>query len=145
MNKQTYGKGNECFLYPPTTVANTVARVSTELDLSGLDNPSFQLIAGGGLATLDGAWKIEVSNDFERTVAGNLPFGQIPATAHWTDITASAIWVDAIAAVTHGGGVTTNQYIQPKYGIGARYLRVTFTGTTGSATVAVIVYAKSWS
>jgi hypothetical protein len=146
MANQTYGNGNDCYVLPLATVADTAAHVSGVIDCRRWEVIGLQLIAAGGTGTLDGAWKIEVSNDFMANATA-APYGQAPnaATAHWTDITASKIWVDAVAAVAHGTASTTNQYIQPTTGIGWRAMRVTFTGTTGSATVGAILFAKSWS
>lgn len=145
MNKQTYGKGTSCYVMPLATVADTAAHVSTVVDLSGVDTFVAQLIAGGGAATLDGAWKVEISNDYTPGQAGGAADGQRDTTATWTTITASALWVDAVAAVAHGTAASTNQFLAPKYALGARAIRFTFTGTTGSATVGVIFFAKSWS
>ncbi len=144
MPKQTYGNSADCYVLPLATVADTAAHVSGVIDLRRYDEIALQLIAGGGAATLDGAWKIEVSNDFMANATAS-PYGQAPnaATAHWTDITAQTIWSATIAAVAHGTASSTNQYVQAL--IGARAMRITFTGTTGSATVGAILYAKSWS
>jgi hypothetical protein len=141
MSKQTYGNGQDAYLFGPVTVANTVAR-TVYLDLRRFDVVGLQLQAGGGAATLDGAWTISVSNDYTPTQTG-AAYGQATNTGTWTDITASALWVDAIAAVAHATASSTNQYMQPKYPIGARHMRIVFTGTTGSATVSIIVFAKS--
>ncbi len=64
MSKQTYGDGKDCYIMPLATVADTTPVVSTILDLRRFDMVGLQLIASGGAATLDGAWKVEVSNDF---------------------------------------------------------------------------------
>lgn len=146
MNKTTYGQGNEYQLAALRTVADTTPVVSTVLDLADKDNLGLQLIAdgGGGAGGIDGAWKIEVSNNYAPGGTGS-PSGQVPSTARWIDITASALWVDAVAAVAHGTAATRNQYVQPKYPVGARSLRVTFTASTGTGSVGVFAFAKSFS
>lgn len=146
MSKQTYGNSGDAYIITAATVANTTPVVSTIVDLRRFDCFGLVLSAGGGAATLDGAWKIEMSNDFT-PAATNASYGQAPnaATAIWVDVTASAMWVDAIAAVAHATASSTKQAIQPKYGVGFRSMRVTFTGTTGSATVSASIFAKSWS
>lgn len=143
MGKAIYGLGNECVLFAPVTVADTAAHIATIIDLRNKDVVALVLLAAGGAATLDGAWKIEVSNDYNRPQAGGAADGQASTTATWVDITASALWVDAIAAVAHGTASSTKQYVQPKYPVGARDMRITFTGSAGSATVAVYGFLKS--
>lgn len=146
MNKVTYGEGQNSYIFGPVTVADVAAHVSTVFSLADLDNLSLILLAAGGAATLDGAWKFEVSNDYVPAASGGAVSGQAQnAAPTWVDVTASAMWVDAIVAVAHGTAASTKQAIQPKYPIGFRHGRVTFTGTTGSATVAAILFAKSWS
>lgn len=147
MRKGTYGEGTQCYVMAPAVVADTAAHSCIVSALNELDHFGAILLAGGGAATLDGAWKIEFSNDYVGPAAASSPEGQPPnaATATWVDVTASAIWTDAIAAVAHASAATTKQYVQPKYPVGARAVRFTFTGTTGSAIVGVIFFGKSWS
>lgn len=147
MGKNTFGDGTQCYVMAPAVVADTAAHSCIVTALEKLDYFGAILLAGGGAGTLDGAWKVEFSDDYSGPAAGSSADGQPPnaSTATWVDVTASAIWVDAIAAVAHASAATTKQYVQPKYPVGARAVRFTFTGTTGSAIVSVIFYAKSLS
>ena len=146
MANQTYGNGNDCYVLPLATVADTAAHVSGVSSVKHQEVIGLQLIAGGGLSTLDGAWKIEVSNDFMADATAR-HYGQAPnaSTAHWTDITASKIWVDAVAAVAHGTASSTSQYIQPTTGIGWRAMRVTFWARREARRSARSSFAGSWS
>lgn len=85
-------------------------------------------------APLEGAWTIEVSNNY--TPAGNGSYGQPPEQGTWTDITSS--FEPTISAVT----AASNQWAQAD--LGFRAIRVTFTpsGSAGEGDVTVIQYSK---
>ncbi len=92
--------------------------------------------------TVDGTWKIEVSNDLSG--AGNSAAGQAPTTGTWTDVTSGFKQLDdstAIATVAHGTAATKNQYVQPASGapLSARAVRVTFTPTGGKGSAKVLI------
>lgn len=129
----TLGQGQRCYLLSTTGTTGTTPVVSKNEGLAGARIVSFVLVANG---TLDGAWKVEVSNDVTGPGTGITELGQ-PATAGvWVDITAA--FVPAIVAVAHGTVATQTQYIQCNP-LGARAVRVTFTPTAGTGNVQVIV------
>lgn len=127
----TLGQGIACYVLNIASVADTSAHVSTITWLQHARIVSYQLVANG---TLDGAWKIEVSNDYSG--AGGSAMGQAPNTGTWTDITSA--FSPAIAAVAHGTAATQNQYIQCNP-LGARAIRATFTGSAGTGAVQAII------
>ncbi len=130
----TIGQGIACYVLDIASVANTVARVSTVTWLQHARICSYVLSAGG---TLDGAWTIEVSNDYSG--AGGSAMGQAPTAGTWIDVTTGFKKLDgtALAAVVHSTA-SANQYVQAAP-VGARAVRVTFTATTGTGAVRAAV------
>jgi hypothetical protein len=126
----TLGQGATCYVLNQT-VSNTTPVVSSVTFLQHARILSYQLIAN---SSLDGSWKIEVSNDYSG--AGGGADGQPPNAGTWTDITSA--FSPSIATVAHGTAATQNQYVQCNP-LGARCVRVTFTATAGSGTVQAIV------
>jgi hypothetical protein len=92
---------------------------------------AYQLFTDG---TVDGAWKIEVSNDF--ALDAHVSMGNVPTPGLWTDVTVGFKKLDgtALAAVVHGTPATQNQFVQCAP-IGARVVRVTFTPSAGAGNV----------
>lgn len=113
------------------TVSDTAAHVSTLTWLGGRRIVSLQLVTGG---TLDGAWKVEVSNDY--AADKDVTMGQNVNAGNWTDVTAGFKKLDgtALAAVAHATAATQNQFVQCAP-IGGKQLRVTFTGSAGTGPV----------
>lgn len=138
MRKYTYGDGSDAVILNIASVADTNPHVSTVVGLGQFDLAGLQLITGG---TLDGAWKIEVSNDWTPGATAANEGQPNNASAHWTDITTA--FAPAIAAVAHGTAATQNQAVQAT--LGFRHMRVTFTGSAGTGAVLVILFLKSWS
>ena len=135
MDKQRYGDlDNENPLKPfaALTISDTTPHVSNSIDLRRYDRVSFQLITTG---TLDGAWKVEISNNVVNSGSG--AYGQVAATGTWTDITSG--FSPAIASVDHTNAATQSQYAQADIRI--RAIRVTFTGTAGTGAVSVYINA----
>lgn len=115
------------------TISDTAAHVSSLIWLGGRRIVSFQLVTGG---TLDGAWKVEVSNDY--AADKDVSMGQNVNAGAWTDVTAGFKKLDgtALAAVAHGTAATQNQFVQCAP-IGGKWARVTFTGSLGVGTATV--------
>lgn len=130
-SKMRHGDGEDCYMIQETGVTFESDPVVGILDMRPFDRISLQLITTG---TLDGDWKVEVSNNY--TPAGNGTYGQPPEQGTWTDITTS--FDPTIAAVVNA----SNQWCQAD--IGFRAIRVTFTpsGVAGTGDVTVIQYAK---
>lgn len=110
------------------TISDTAAHVSALESLLGRRIVGLQLVTGG---TLDGAWKVEVSNDYAGDKDSSM--GQNVNAGNWTDVTAGFKKLDgtALAAVAHGTPATQNQFVQCAP-IGAKQIRVTFTGSGGA-------------
>ena len=124
MDKQRYGDldtENPLPPFVPLAISDTAAHVSKPIDLRRYDRVSFQLVTTG---TLDGAWKIEISNN-------------VVNAGTWTDITSG--FSPAIATVDHTNAATQSQYAQADIRI--RAIRVTFTGTAGSGNASVFINA----
>ena len=141
MLKRVYGRGNEGVLMNAPT-SGTTPIVSTVMSTENLDVVGLQLITD---AAGTGAWKIEVSNDYDQAATGTPPYGQVPGAesaatagtnAHWGDITSG--FSPAIAAVT----AASDQPIQMNTGF--RALRVTYTPATGTANAIVLAFGKSY-
>ena len=141
--KQVYGRANDTAIIRSQTSSGVTPIVGL-IFMADFDVLALILGAGPGSGgNLDGAWKIEASNDYEATVAGSLPYGQVPPTATWVDITAATIWSTAIASVAHGTTASQRQATQAQFGW--RWARVTFTPSAGASTVFCYALAKSWS
>jgi hypothetical protein len=136
----TLGEGQNCWLFPGgitgLAVSDTSPHVATSSRLKHSKIVTYQLIANG---TLDGSWKIEVSNDFCDAGGGD---GQAPTLGaeHWTDITAGFTTSTGatIPTVAHGTVATQNIPIQAAP-LGFRAIRLTFTATAGSGNIQVII------
>lgn len=142
MLKRTYGKGNEGLLLSKAT-SGTTPVVSTVMSTENMDVVGAQLITD---AAGTGAWKVEVSNDYDQAETGGPPYGQVPGTqspttaassAHWSDITAG--FSPTIAAVT----AASSQAVEINTGF--RAIRFTYTPATGTANAIVIAFCKSLS
>jgi hypothetical protein len=90
-------------------------------------------------STVDGAWKIEVSNDFARDK--DVSMGNNVNLGNWVDITSA--FVPAIVAVAHGTVATQKQYAQLNP-IGSRVVRVTFTPSAGAGNVSAAISGGSY-
>lgn len=141
MLKRTYGQGGEGYRSMPTS--GTTPVVLGIFSIANFDALGAQLITD---AAGTGAWKVEVSNDYEQGEAGGPPYGQVPgqttaalaaAAAHWSDITSG--FSPAIAAVA----AASSQAIQ--LNVGFRTIRFTYTPATGTANAILIFFAKSFS
>jgi hypothetical protein len=142
MQKRAYGRGNEGLLMFSAT-SGTTPVVSRIMSLENIDVVGAQLITD---AAGTGAWKVEVSNDYDPAETGGPPYGQVPgtqssttaaSTAHWSDITSG--FSPSIAAVT----AASSQPIQMT--VGFRAIRFTYTPATGTANAIVIAFGKSYS
>lgn len=117
------------------TVSDTNPHVSTPRALGDARIVSFQLCAGPGSGgTLDGAWLIEVSNDYAPDK--DVSMGKNANAGKWTDVTAGFKKLDgtALAAVAHGTAATQNQFVQCAP-LGAKWIRETFTASAGTGPV----------
>jgi hypothetical protein len=128
----------------PAVPTGTTPVVSDAMGLLLIDDVSLALLVTSAGPDLDGAWKIEVSNNYNATEE----YGQTPNAGAWFDVTAA--FVDksgtAVAAVAHGTPATYSQYVQCGVtawkGIAARHLRVTFTPSAGTGTCEVWAVGK---
>lgn len=122
------------------TVNDTAAHVSIIRQLLGVRILSLQLVAGG---TLDGAWKVEISNDY--ALDKDVSMGQNVNAGTWTDVTAGFKKLDgtAIGAVVHATA-TANQFVQCAP-LGGKFYRVTFTASAGTGQVTVSPAGGSYS
>lgn len=135
------GIGQQCYIIPAQTSVSTTAIVSKLTWLRHARAVSLVLQAGPGTGgTLDGAWLIEGSNDFNG--AGQTDAGQAPTAGaeKWVDITAMFKTPSggAIAAVAHGTAASQLQFAQANV-LACRVMRVTFTPSAGADTVMAAV------
>lgn len=131
----TLGLGQAAFIIPAQTSVSTTPIVSQPVWLRHARAASLVLRAGPGSGgTLDGAWLIEGSNDYNG--AGQTEAGQAPNTGTWVDITAlfKQPSGSAIAAVAHGTAASQIQFAQAPV-LACRVMRVTFTPSAGADTV----------
>lgn len=119
------------------TSATVIVTDGTQTDETFTTATTFIVVPPG---TLDGAWTIEVSNNYSPEGG---TFGQAPTegTETWTDITTA--FSPTIAAVDHTSSATRNQFVQAAPMAG-RVLRCTFKATTGSGKVKVLVGGGSY-
>lgn len=128
----------------PAIPTGTTPVVSDVMGLLLCDDVALSLLVTSVAPDLDGAWKIEVSNNYNATEE----YGQTPNAGNWHDITAAFVTAAgaAIAAVAHGTAATYSQYVQcgvaAWHGIVARHLRVTFTPSAGTGTCEVWAVGK---
>lgn len=117
-------------------ISDTTPVVGKWLDTLKLDNVSFQLetqnSAGAVGGTLAGSWKVEIANDYVPSVVE----GAVPTAGNPIDITAD--FDPAIPAATSGGQNYPINLAMLPY----RYVRVTFTPTSGTGRAAAYTCAK---
>lgn len=110
---------------------------------TGLVNETFDADVTVSLvrAQLEGAWTIEISNNYTPSSFGG-DFGQDPDVAgSWTDITSA--FSPTIAAVDTGTASSYSQYVQAT--ICVRAIRFTFTATSGHGYPRVLGLMRSYS
>ena len=131
----------------PAVPTGTTPVVSNPFGSAGLiDDVSLSLLVTSAGPDLDGAWKIEVSNNYNATEE----YAQTPNAGTWHDVTAAFVTAAgaAIAAVAHGTAATYAQYVQcgvaAWHSFAGRHLRVTFTPSAGTGTAEVWAVGKDW-
>lgn len=138
---EVYGNGQECYAAGPAglAISDTAAHVlgKQPTDMRHMDKIGGQFVTDVGVTpAVDGAWKVEVSNDF--VPDGSSSYGASSAAGTWTDVT--ALFLPALVAVAHGTAATRNQFSQAE--VRCRAVRFTFTATAGTGNANVIINAK---
>lgn len=146
------GQGDQCYMLQAAFVAGAVSGTPTRGTVSGLNVVSFETFTQTTRAigyalftdgTLDGSWRIEVSNDFWRQGGGQRPTAGTwclaPVAFIDTDtVQQPGLFVPNLIPVQHGASASQAQFVQAAP-IAARAVRVTFipSAGTGNATAAV--------
>jgi hypothetical protein len=130
---------------PAVTVATTPI-VSNPIGCLLIADVSLMLLCTSAGPDLDGAWKIEVSNNYNASEE----YGATPNAGNWVDVTAAFVVAagTAVVAVAHGTAATYSQYVQCGVtqwkSFAGRHLRVTFTPSAGTGTAEVWAVGKDW-
>jgi len=133
-----YGDSDERFFLAQTTISGTTPIVGIPVPLKGYNILGAQFVTDG---TVDGAWLIEVSNDYQPASPSNMTgYGQAGNAGHWTVIPNSE-FSPTIAAVDHTVTTTQNQPVLAT--LPFRCVRFTFTPSAGAGTAQVIGCCKS--
>jgi hypothetical protein len=130
MSIEMYGNGGEENWLPTTANVGVTPVVSEAVDMRRFVDAGFQLVT----ATVSGAWKVEVSNDFVPSGSNISQYGESQNAGTWSDVT--ALVSPAIATVVSGTAATENQYRLMQ--LRCRAMRFTFTPSSGTGTVKVI-------
>ena len=130
----------------PAVTTGTTAIVSDPMGCLLIADVSLSLLVTSAGPDLDGAWKIEVANNYNASEE----YGATPNAGTWHDVTAAFVTAAgaAIAAVAHGTAATYAQYVQcgvaAWHSFAGRHLRVTFTPSAGTGTAEVWAVGKDW-
>lgn len=135
------GTGSPYVIAPQTSVGVApIVGIETQV---GNNRILSYVLEADNVVNLDGAWKIEVSNDFARDA--DVSMGNLKRPGKWVDCTAQFKQPDgtAIAAVAHGTAASRLQYVQAAP-VGGRVYRVTFTPSAGAGPVSAAVGGGSY-
>ena len=116
-------------LIPLQAIVGTTPIVSDVMSLDNLDGAGLVLNSTG---TVAGTWKVEGSNNYTSAKIPNLNQGAQVNSIRWADITAMF--------GTISGSVGTKFY--QAYPLVCRFIRVTFTPTSGAGNVSADYCAK---
>ena len=120
------------------TTSGTTPIVCDVCDLNNLDGCGFQFIneAASGPTNVTGTWKVEVSQNYISSMRPNLNQGAQVGTTKWSDITSQFT-----PTIVNPSGSPLSQFVQA-YPLLARFVRVTFTPTSGTGVITVLYCGK---
>jgi hypothetical protein len=130
----------------PAVTTGVTPVVSNVMGLLLNADVSLSLLVTSVAPDLNGAWKIEVSNNYNAAEE----YGATPNPGTWHDITAAFVTAAgaAIAAVAAATAATYSQYVQlgvtQWHSFAGRHIRVTFTPSAGTGTAEVWAIGKDW-
>lgn len=119
-------------LIPVQAISGTTPIVSDVCSLDNLDGVGLQLVTTG---TVAGTWKIEASNNYVSNKIPNLNQNAQASGIQWSDVTA------LFGTITQPAGSATSKFYQC-HPLVCRFLRVTFTPTSGAGNVSAFYCAK---
>ena len=119
-------------LIPLQAIVGTTPIVSDVMSLDNLDGAGLVLNSTG---TVAGTWKVEGSNNYTSAKIPNLNQGAQVNSIRWADITT------AFGTISQPAGSASTKFYQA-YPLVCRFIRVTFTPSSGTGNVSADYCAK---